>query len=107
VGMGAVEIRQPRVRDLPEGVEAFRSEVVGRCERRSRTQGRLLARLYLDRACADSNGPAAIYGECRYPGSHQHNPEDEPAPMAPIGDTVGRHRRRGTLGLPRFDGHFC
>ena len=48
VGMGAVEIRQPRVRDLPEGVEAFRSEVVGRWERRSRTQGRLLARLYLE-----------------------------------------------------------
>ncbi len=48
VGMGAVEIRQPRVRDLPEGVEPFRSEVVGRWERRSRTQGRLLARLYLE-----------------------------------------------------------
>jgi putative transposase len=48
VGMGAVEIRQPRVRDLPDGVEPFRSEVVGRWERRSRTQGRLLARLYLE-----------------------------------------------------------
>ena len=30
MGMGAVEIRQPRVRDLPEGAEPFRSEIVGR-----------------------------------------------------------------------------
>jgi transposase-like protein len=48
VGMGAVEIRQPWVSDVPEGDEPFRSEIVGRWERRSRTQGRLLARLYLE-----------------------------------------------------------
>jgi transposase-like protein len=46
--MGAVEIRQPRVSDVPEGTEPFRSEIVSRWERRSRTQGRLLARLYLE-----------------------------------------------------------
>ena len=47
-GMGAVEIRQPRVSDVPAGAEPFRSEIVGRYERRSQTQARLLARLYLE-----------------------------------------------------------
>lgn len=50
VGMGAVEVRVPRVRDLPEQVAAagFRSEIVTRYERRSQTQARLLVRLYLE-----------------------------------------------------------
>ena len=48
VGMGAVEIRAPRVSDVPEGADPFRSEIVERYERRSKTQQRLLARLYLE-----------------------------------------------------------
>jgi putative transposase len=47
-GMGAVAVRQPRVSDIPEEMEPFRSEIVSRWERRSRTQARLLARLYLE-----------------------------------------------------------
>ena len=47
-GMGAVEIRQPRVSDVPAHLEPFQSEVVGKYERRTRTQARLLARLYLE-----------------------------------------------------------
>jgi len=47
-GMGAVAIRQPRSSDVPAGAEPFRSEIVGRYERRSETQARLLARLYLE-----------------------------------------------------------
>jgi transposase-like protein len=47
-GMGAVAIRQPRVSHVPAGAEPFTSEIIGRYERRSETQGRLLARLYLE-----------------------------------------------------------
>ena len=47
-GMGAVALRQPRVSDVPAGVEPFASEIVSRYERRSATQARLLARLYLE-----------------------------------------------------------
>ncbi len=65
VGMGAVEIRQPRVSDVPEGAEPFRSEIVGRWERRSRTQGRLLARLYLEGLASGDFEPVfrALVGE--------------------------------------------
>lgn len=50
VGMGAVEVKVPRVSDVPEAVspEGFRSEIVERYQRNSRTQGRLLCRLYLE-----------------------------------------------------------
>jgi transposase-like protein len=48
VGMGAVTVRQPRVSDVPAGVEPFQSELLGKWERRSRTQARLLVRLYLE-----------------------------------------------------------
>jgi transposase-like protein len=50
VGMGAVEVRLPRVSDVPAEVSAdgFHSEVISRYQRRSRTQARLLARLYLE-----------------------------------------------------------
>jgi putative transposase len=47
-GMGAVAIRQPRVSDVPADAAPFASEIVGRDERRSETQARLLARLYLE-----------------------------------------------------------
>lgn len=48
VGMGGVEVRVPRVSDIPEGVDPFSSEIVQRGERRSKTQQRLLSRLYLE-----------------------------------------------------------
>ena len=50
VGMGAVAIQVPRVRDVPKAVspDGFHSQIVARHQRRSRTQARLLARLYLE-----------------------------------------------------------
>jgi transposase-like protein len=50
VGMGAVEIRLPRVSDVPPEVspDGFHSQIVSRYQRRSRTQARLLVRLYLE-----------------------------------------------------------
>ena len=60
VGMGAVEIRLPRVSDVPPEVspDGFHSEIVSRYQRRSRTQARLLARLLCisakTNACFDS-----------------------------------------------------
>jgi transposase-like protein len=64
-GMGAVEVRQPRVSDVPAGAEPFRSEIVGRYERRSRTQARLLARLYLEGLATGDFEPVfrALVGE--------------------------------------------
>jgi putative transposase len=64
-GMGAVEIRQPRVSDVPEAVDPFRSEIVGRYERRSHTQARLLARLYLEGLATGDFEPVfrALVGE--------------------------------------------
>jgi hypothetical protein len=50
VGMGAVEVSLPRLRKTPPEVSAdgFHSEIVSRYQLRSRTQARLLARLYLE-----------------------------------------------------------
>jgi len=50
VGMGSVEVRVPRVSDVPEEVseDGFHSEIVASYQRRSRTQARLLVRLYLE-----------------------------------------------------------
>jgi putative transposase len=50
VGMGAVEVRLPRVSDVPQEVspEGYHSQIVSRYQRRSRTQARLLVRLYLE-----------------------------------------------------------
>jgi putative transposase len=50
VGMGAVEVRLPRVSDVPQEVSpsGFQSEIVARYQRRSRTQARLMVRLYLE-----------------------------------------------------------
>ena len=47
VGMGAVEVKLPRVSDVPPALspEGFRSQIVERYQRRSRTQARLLVRL--------------------------------------------------------------
>jgi len=56
VGMGAVDVRLPRVSDVPPEVspDGFHSEIVSRYQRRSRTQARLLARLYLEGlSCGD------------------------------------------------------
>ena len=64
-GMGAVEIRQPRVRDIPESSKPFGSEIVSRYARRSRTQARLLARLYLEGLASGDFEPVfrALVGE--------------------------------------------
>lgn len=48
VGMGAVEVRIPRISDVPKDDEPFTSEILERYQRRSRTQQRLLIRLYLE-----------------------------------------------------------
>lgn len=50
VGVGKVTVRVPRVSDVPKEVapEGFRSQIVRRYERASRTTQRLFARLYLE-----------------------------------------------------------
>ena len=50
VGMGAVEVSLPRVSDVPKEVsdDGFHSEIVASYQRRSRTQARLMVRLYLE-----------------------------------------------------------
>ncbi|HEX6508261.1 MAG TPA: IS256 family transposase [Chloroflexota bacterium] len=67
VGMGAVEVRLPRVSDVPLEVssDGFHSEIVSRYQRRSRTQGRLLARLYLEGLASGDFEPVfrALVGE--------------------------------------------
>jgi len=67
VGMGAVEIRLARVSDVPAEVSpgGFQSEIVARYQRRSRTQERLLARLYLEGLASGDFEPVfrALVGE--------------------------------------------
>jgi putative transposase len=67
VGMGAVEISLPRVSDVPLEVspDGFHSEIVSRYQRRSRTQARLLARLYLEGLASGDFEPVfrALVGE--------------------------------------------
>ncbi len=70
VGMGAVEISLPRVSDVPPEVssDGFHSEIVSRYQRRSRTQARLLARLYLEGLASGDFEPVfrALVGEQGY-----------------------------------------
>ncbi|MHB1501783.1 MAG: IS256 family transposase [Candidatus Dormibacteria bacterium] len=63
--MAAVTIRQPRVSDVPAGSDPFRSEIVSRWERQSRTQLRLFARLYLEGLSSGDFEPVfrALVGE--------------------------------------------
>ena len=67
VGMGAVDVRLPRISDVPLEVSAdgFHSEIVSRYQRRSRTQARLLARLYLEGLSSGDFEPVfrALVGE--------------------------------------------
>ena len=67
VGMGAVEVRLPRVSDVPPEVspDGFHSEIVSRYQRRSRTQARLMARLYLEGLASGDFEPVfrALVGE--------------------------------------------
>jgi len=67
VGVGAVEVRVPRVSDVPAEVapEGFHSEIVEGYQRRSRTQGRLLVRLYLEGMASGDFEPVfrALVGE--------------------------------------------
>jgi transposase-like protein len=67
VGMGAVEVKVPRVSEVPAEVspEGFRSEIVEVYQRRSRTQARLLVRLYLEGMASGDFEPVfrALLGE--------------------------------------------
>ena len=67
VGMGAVEVSLPRVSDVPPEVspDGFHSEIVSRYQRRSRTQARLMARLYLEGLASGDFEPVfrALVGE--------------------------------------------
>ena len=67
VGMGAVEVSLPRVSDVPPEVspDGYHSEIVSRYQRRSRTQGRLMARLYLEGLASGDFEPVfrALVGE--------------------------------------------
>ena len=58
IGFGAVEVRRPRVAQVPPEVspQGFRSQIVKRYERASEATRRLFARLYLEGlATLDSN----------------------------------------------------
>jgi hypothetical protein len=65
--MGAVEVRLPRVSDVPPEVspDGFDSEIVSGHQRRSRTQARLMARLYLEGLAGGDFEPVfrALVGE--------------------------------------------
>ena len=67
VGMGAVEVSLPRVSDVPPAVspDGFHSEIVARYQRRSRTQARLMVRLYLEGLASGDFEPVfrALVGE--------------------------------------------
>ena len=69
VGMGAVEISLPRVSDVPPEVspDGFHSEIVSRYQRRSRTQARLLARLYLEGLSSGDFESSAGQAGCSLP----------------------------------------
>ncbi len=67
VGMGAVEVSLPRVSDVPNDVspDGFQSEIVASYQRRSRTQARLMVRLYLEGLASGDFEPIfrALVGE--------------------------------------------
>src|ERR1700730_10700157 len=67
VGMGAVEVSLPRVSDVPKEVspDGFQSEIVSSYQRRSRTQARLMVRLYLEGLASGDFEPIfrALVGE--------------------------------------------
>ena len=67
VGMGAVEVSLPRVSDVPKEVspDGFQSEIVASYQRRSRTQARLMVRLYLEGLASGDFEPIfrALVGE--------------------------------------------
>ena len=67
VGMGAVEVSLPRVSDVPKEVspDGFQSEIVTSYQRRSRTQARLMVRLYLEGLSSGDFEPVfrALVGE--------------------------------------------
>jgi transposase-like protein len=65
--MGAVEVSLPRVSDVPKEVspDGFQSEIVASYQRRSRTQARLMVRLYLEGLASGDFEPIfrALVGE--------------------------------------------
>lgn len=64
-GTAAVTLRQPRVSDVPKDADPFRSEIVSRWQRQSRTQQRLFVRLYLEGLSSGDFEPVfrALVGE--------------------------------------------
>ncbi len=64
-GMGGLEIRQPRVSNVPDGADPFASDIIDKYQRRSATQQRLLARLYLEGLSSGDFEPVfrALVGE--------------------------------------------
>ena len=66
-GLGAVEVRAPRVRDVPPEVapEGYRSAILPRYQRRSQAQCRLFAQLYLEGLSSGDFEPVfrALLGE--------------------------------------------
>lgn len=64
VGTAAVDVRVPRVSDTPEDA-AFASQIVSRYDRQSKTQRRLLSRLYLEGLSSGDFEPVfrALVGE--------------------------------------------
>jgi len=66
-GLGAVEVRAPRVRDVPPEVapEGYRSAILPHYQRRSQAQSRLFAQLYLEGLSSGDFEPVfrALLGE--------------------------------------------
>lgn len=67
VGLGGLEVQVPRISDIPADLspEGFRSQIVNRYQRNSRTQGRLFCRLYLEGLATGDFEPVfrAVVGE--------------------------------------------
>ena len=67
VGLGGIEVQVPRISDVPPELspEGFRSAIVDRYQRNSRTQARLFCRLYLEGLATGDFEPVfrALVGE--------------------------------------------
>jgi len=67
VGFGGLEVQVPRISDVPPEIspEGFRSQIVERYQRSSRTQARLFCRLYLEGLASGDFEPVfrALVGE--------------------------------------------
>ncbi len=59
--MSAVDVRLPRISDVPAEADHFRCEILEKYQRRSATQQRFVVRLYLE------DFPAATSSPCSAP----------------------------------------